>query len=64
MRPEARRVLYDEARRNAEALCTQAPEERALRDRCADSAAFLLAFPECDDECRGFARAYSRGPTR
>jgi hypothetical protein len=64
MPPEARRELYDETRRNADALCAQAPRERALLERCADSAEFLREFPECDADCRAFARAHGHGPTR
>jgi hypothetical protein len=64
MRSEERRALYDETRRNADALCTHAQTEDALRDRCVGAASFLRAFPECDEECQAFARAHQRGPTR
>jgi hypothetical protein len=64
MNPEERRGLYDETRRNAEAICSRAGTEPALRDRCIDSASFLLAFPECDEACQTFARAHGREPTR
>ncbi len=64
MRPEERRALYQETFRNAGALCAQAQREPALLDRCQGSVAFLLAFPECDAECRAFADAHRRGPTR
>jgi hypothetical protein len=64
MDPQERRVLYDETRRNAEAICSQSETVRALRDRCVDSASFLLAFPECDEECQVFAHAHQLQPTR
>jgi len=64
MQPEERRALFDETRRNADALCTQAQTEAALRDRCVDTASFLRVFPECDEACQAFARAHQRGPTR
>jgi hypothetical protein len=64
MDPVERRALYDETHRNAVALCSQARSEDALRDRCVESASFLLEFPECDEACHAFARAHERGPTR
>jgi hypothetical protein len=64
MAPVERRTLFDETRRNAEALCAQAQSQPALLDRCLDSTAFLLAFPECDEACRAFGRAHRRLPTR
>ena len=63
MSPEARRALYEETRRSTELLCSSAAGS-GLLDRCVDSAAFLLAFPECDEQCRAFARAHRRAPTR
>lgn len=64
MPPEERRALYEETRRNAVSLCEQAQKEPALVDRCEDAAAFLEAFPECDDACHAFGRAHRPGPTR
>jgi len=64
MRPEARRELYEETRRSTEMLCSPSTGGPGLLDRCVDSAAFLLSFPECDEQCRAFARAHQRAPTR
>ena len=61
-----RRALYEQELNSAQSLCAQSDTTTndALRDRCEDSARFLLAFPECDEACRALARAHSRGPTR
>jgi hypothetical protein len=64
MRPEERKVLYEQTLRSTESLCAQAGTDEALRDRCIDSSQFLLAFPECDDACRNLAQAHRHGPTR
>lgn len=64
MDPRARRTMFEEAQRNAEAMCSHAQGEPALSDRCIDAAQFLLAFPECDDACVGFARRHERKATR
>ena len=64
MPPVERAALYEKTLRGAESLCAQAGTDDALRDRCADSASFLLLFPECDNACRALARAHRRGPTR
>ena len=63
--PDAqRRALYEQSLRSTQSLCAQAETDGALVDRCAGSAQFLLAFPECDDACKAFASAHRRGPTR
>ncbi|MDB4938509.1 MAG: hypothetical protein JWP87_5481 [Labilithrix sp.] len=64
MNPDARRELYVTSQRDAQAICAQAQHERALDDRCVDSATFLLSFPECDQACQAFAEAHQRRPTR
>lgn len=64
MPPAERAALYEKTLRGAESLCAQAGADDALRDRCADSASFLLLFPECDDACRALARTHRREPTR
>jgi hypothetical protein len=64
MTPEDRRVLFEESRRHAEAVCGRADADTGLVERCADAATFLLAFPECDQACESFVRARRHGPTR
>jgi cytochrome b pre-mRNA-processing protein 3 len=62
MSPADRRALYDTTRPATEALCRQAEIQDALRKRCVSSAAFLLAFPECEASCRDFAHRFARAP--
>ncbi len=63
--PETERgALYEELLQSTEMLCARARVDDGLFDRCADSANFLLTFPECDDACRNLARIHHRGATR
>lgn len=62
--PEERKALYDQTLQSTESLCAQARTNGALLDRCADSAAFLRAFPECDDACQSRLSVHRRGPKR
>jgi hypothetical protein len=64
MAPSERGALYEETKRNVDAICERAKTELALSDRCNYAAEFLLAFPECDDQCRAFAHARRHTPTR
>lgn len=61
---EQRKTLYEATLRDTEAVCNQADVNMAFRSRCADSARFLLAFPECDDACRAYAHRFAREPAR
>jgi hypothetical protein len=63
MPADDRRALFEEARRNTEALCSQAKTKPALRGRCVDAAEFLREFPECDAPCQSFAHGFTE-PTR
>lgn len=62
--PETRREIFTQTMHAARALCAQAERDRALSDRCIESAEFLLEFPECDEACVAFARAHRREATR
>lgn len=64
MSPNDRRALYEQTRRSAAALCTEAATNDSLMDRCIGTARFLLAFPECDADCQAFARAHEHEATR
>lgn len=59
-----RRALYEETRAVTESLCTAARSAPQLAGRCAESAEFLLSFPECDAECRSWARMLATRATR
>lgn len=64
MAPGDRKTLYDRTLQSTQELCRHTGDGADLRNRCRDSARFLLAFPECDAECRAFARPYAYQPTR
>lgn len=64
MDPADRSALHEATLRNVDLLCARADTETVLRDRCSDAAAFLLAFPECDEACRDHARSLTRKPAR
>lgn len=57
-------MLFEETRRNAEAVCAQASREPALLDRCEEATEFLSLFPECEASCEELVRAHRRRPTR
>src|SRR5689334_18407429 len=48
MEPASRKALFDETLRHTQALCEHGDDSPEIRERCAESANFLLAFPECD----------------
>jgi len=64
MTPSDRQALYRATLGDAEVVCRQAETEDAFRKRCVSSAAFLLDFPECDDNCRVFAHQFAHQPAR
>jgi hypothetical protein len=65
MTPADRAVLYERTYAATRTLCEEARTNAGLRDRCAASAEFVLAFPECDDACHAVATPSTpRGATR
>jgi hypothetical protein len=61
---DERATLFERSWQSAVSLCEQAASEEAFRGRCASASTFLLAFPECDEACHGFAHANASPATR
>jgi hypothetical protein len=53
---EQRRLALVETYRTLETVCAGSP--KGLEDYCQKQASFLLELPECDPECRAFARDF------
>lgn len=57
--PAVQLQTYQHVRDELTNLC---PADRArLDDRCRGEASFLVAFPQCDDDCRALAMPYLGG---
>ena len=61
---DERAALYRHDLDSFRVLCGQGPRKDALEKRCADSATFILQFPECDDDCRKLAQSHLPTGTR
>jgi hypothetical protein len=61
---QERAELYRREIETLETLCGRGPRGDALHNECARRAAFVLQFPECDDECKTLARSHLPTGTR
>lgn len=64
MPAQARGRLYERTLHTLQVDCDPAKRPRGLDTYCADQAAFIQQFPECDQACKALVQPYQKKATR